>query len=1002
MAASAVKDFKPKYLAKVKDCFQALKATVTGLERSYPRLRPLQINNGETDTIPFSGTLLERAEVARSPGHYSPRRVQDLFSPDDSGFVPQTLVLIGGPGTGKTSISHKILADWASGSLFADRFNLVLRVTGREINEMEENVDLPGLVSRAGKLEAPEDAVRALFSEPSKVLLIIDGFEELRWCLEDDYAEWEEPFQSTHKETFLRCLLSREVLADMSLLITSRTASLRKMKDLLQSPSFIELPGFQHNDLQDYFQAEEAAALPVLKENPALSALCSAPLTCWLVGTILKAGLKKDLSAASCKTLSTVYLLYLKSLLKGSQPIGSCLRRVCALANEGVLNQRFLFEEAELVRHGLASLEVASVLRRDPESASAYSFVHGSVQEFLAALYYVLGEEAEIKEVGGAKGDTYLPRVCGGKSLWDLAEERPHLLPAVRFLFGLINNQHLPEVAGAAGCSASSRPKAAIENWLLAGRRGRYNPDALACFYEAQDEELRARAFSAKDLGLEQCFYSGAMENIPTRELLYCTAGHGYRSLALEDFLMRPADLAALAPLFHGAAKLSFTRCGFAEDPEGGGASSWLSNPKSQIKELEFHVCVVAPPFFQEVGALLSSSQSLAKLSVTHHILEDSAMKSLCDGLRHPECPLQELVLDDCNLTPSSCRELGSALKVARSLQKLDMALNKIEDDGVRFLCEGVKDPGCTLKELRIDFSELTSGCCEDLRSLLMANRSLQTLSFRDNNFEDAGAKLICEGLRHPGCPLKELRLNECNISGSSCDDFRSVLLANHTLSILDLTYNHLEDAGVKVLCQALRDPACTLQELILLHCELGPASCEDLAAVITANRSLTKLDLTWNTIEDSGAKVLCEALKSPSCSLQELRLYGCELTSCEELAAAISANRSLTKLDLSGNQFGDSGIKPLCQALRSPSCALQEIRVGYCNMTAMCAEEFLAVINTNPALTEVDVSFNVDEVEPSADTESLCKRFEHPACTLERNETQDGTFVYFKYSKKK
>ncbi|XP_040177441.1 NACHT, LRR and PYD domains-containing protein 3-like isoform X2 [Rana temporaria] len=1019
---SPLKDWKSKYLASIKEVFQPIEEHACHQGKvvggRYPRLRTLRINKEEHPTIPFSGTLLEQAEVTKSSDRYSPSSVQDLFVPDGSGFVPKTLVLVGPSGIGKTLTTQRIMLDWASGKLYTNQFNFVFYLSGRQINKITGNINIEGLVTKSTKLQFSENLIKSALNDPSKVLIILDGFDELRWTLEDDDEEdCEDPFEKTHKETLLRCLLSKEILSDVSLLITSRSMSLKKMKDFARSSSSVELLVFSEGDLEQFFhhffnnkgQAEQAFS--VLKGNQVLLGLSSVPLTCWLVCRILKTGMKDELGSENCKTLTSVYLSYLRSVLLNpgsTQPILQCLKNLCALANDGILNQRSLFDGEDLGRNGLTLSEVASVFPNDSifqknvEDPTNYSFIHTSVQEFFAALYYVLGEDSEVKETNGVTGDAFLPRVCSGRTLFYQSEHHPKLRSTIKFLFGLLNNKQLKELAEVVGSSVSLRAKSAMEKWLTDGKPSEFCPDALTCFYEAQDEALRSRVFSAPDLLFQSCFYSSFMENVRVREMLYCLGDRAsFVSIRLEDHLMRPKDLAFLAPFFHRSSKLSFTRCGFAEDFETGGKASWLSNPDSKIQELEFHVSVVAPSFLEDLRSLISSSRSLTKLVISHHILEDSVLKIFCDGLRQPGCTLRELSLDDCNLTATSCEILGSALKENRSLHKLDLALNKVEDDGVKFLCEGLKDPGCTLQELRMEFCELTPTCGDFLSSALMTNRSLTTLYLRDCRLQDSGTKLLCQALRQPGCTLKELVLFEVNLTSASCEDLRSVILANRTLTSLNVRDNNLGDSGVKTLCEGLRDPGCTLQELILTSCELTQASCEDLRSVLLTNRSLTKLSLTWNSLEDSGVKVLCEGLRDPHCPLQELDLYGCDLSSSlEDLSSVITTSRSLTKLDLTGNRFTDSGMKLLCEALRNPGCTLQTLRVGYCELTASCTEEVMAVINKNRSLNELEVTFSFEDVAPPADLDSMLARFEHPSITVEKNDTQDGLFIYIKYKK--
>ncbi|XP_063814176.1 NACHT, LRR and PYD domains-containing protein 3-like [Pseudophryne corroboree] len=1017
MADSSVQDWKLKYVTSLKEDFRHIEernflfAKTAGLERRYPRLRVLQVDRGEEDTLPYSGTLLQPAEVSKSPDRYSPSTVQALYIPDHCGYVPKTVILQGAAGIGKTVTSQRMTMDWASGSLYRDKFDFVFYMSFRNINRITENINLAGLLAKACNVQCSNDQVRSIFRDPEKILLIIDGFDELKWSLEDNYEEYEDPFQETHKEVLLRALFRKQVLSDLSLMITTRRLCLEKLKDYVQSPCSVEILGLDGGELQkcivNFLNNPEAAdkALGVIRGNEALGTLCSIPLLSQMVCTILKQGGRTD-SLAQCKTATSIYLQYLKNVIKyngGNQTVNTCIRKLCALANEGVLSQNFLFEDADLARHGLARSEVESVFlnqnvfHQDAEKSVCYSFSHLSLQEFFAALHYVLGEEAKPGE------DSFLPEVCKGASISDQSAYHPHLTLTVRFLSGLLNEKRLQEFASCIGCDVTLKAKPAVEKWIFGGRGSRVYSDALYCIYEMQDEAFRGQAFHHVDLELSPGLYSGTMENICTRELFYSLANRECPlSFTMEDFLLRPGDLDVLSPLFHRSPKLSFTRCGFPEEGEKHAEASWLSNSDSNIQELELQVCVFTLSFYKDLGSSLYTNRTITKLTLGHQKLLDAALKILCDGLRHTGCTVQELTLDDCDLTSSSCAELGSAIKVNRSLCKLDMALNKLEDDGVRFLCEGLKDPGCTVQELRMDYSSLTPACCEYLGSALLTNRSLTTLYMRDNDLQDSGVKFLCDGLGHPDCPLKELRLHESNLTSLCCEDLHAMLLTNRSLTALDLTYNNLQDVGIKRLCEGLRDPACTLQELILSHCDLTSEACGYIRTVIATNRSLRKLDLTWNSLQDSGVKSLCEVLTDPACALRELSLYGCDLTSssCGDLRSVITKNRSLTQLDLAGNQFEESGVKAVCEALRDPSCKLQVVRFGYCDLTNSSCDDIFSVINTNRSLTELDVSMNVDEEQPRSDIDAVCKRLHHPACTVERNETQDGTFVYLRYKK--
>ncbi|CAI9614983.1 unnamed protein product [Staurois parvus] len=87
----------------------------------------------------------------------------------------------------------------------------------------------------------------------------------------------------------------------------------------------------------------------------------------------------------------------------------------------------------------------------------------------------------------------------------------------------------------------------------------------------------------------------------------------------------------------------------------------------------------------------------------------------------------------------------------------------------------------------------LTSSCCDDLRSILITNPSLTRLDLSRNNLQDSGMRRLCEGLRHPGCTLQYLRILWCDVTLWCWDDLCSVISTNRTLTRLKVTL-HKED----------------------------------------------------------------------------------------------------------------------------------------------------------------------------------------------------------------
>ncbi|XP_030625949.1 NLR family CARD domain-containing protein 3 [Chanos chanos] len=243
---------------------------------------------------------------------------------------------------------------------------------------------------------------------------------------------------------------------------------------------------------------------------------------------------------------------------------------------------------------------------------------------------------------------------------------------------------------------------------------------------------------------------------------------------------------------------------------------------------------------------------------------------------------------------------------------------------------------------------------------LLMSEEVLDEFDLTKYKTSAAGRLRLLPVLR----TCRRARLVGCSLSSES--SWGSVAFALQSekspLKDLDLGYNNLTDSGVKLLCDALISPNCKLQKIRLASCNLLSESYEQLALTLqSVNSSLTHLDLNYNNIRDSGAKSLCNGLMSPNCKLQSLRLSMCGLTEvhCVDLASVLKFS-NLRELELKDNDLQDSGVKQLSLGLRDPVCKLEKLGLSGCLISEEGCASLASALRSNPShLRELDLTYS-------------------------------------------
>ncbi|KAG7466527.1 NACHT, LRR and PYD domains-containing protein 12-like isoform X1 [Solea senegalensis] len=166
---------------------------------------------------------------------------------------------------------------------------------------------------------------------------------------------------------------------------------------------------------------------------------------------------------------------------------------------------------------------------------------------------------------------------------------------------------------------------------------------------------------------------------------------------------------------------------------------------------------------------------------------------------------------------------------------------------------------------------ELSEIHCSALAYMLqMSEEVLDELDLSKYRTSYQGKQRLIPAVRN----CRKAVLINCSLTEISCSSLVSALKSNPShLRVLDLSWNKLQDSAVKPLRDLQKSPDYRLKTLWLRGCSLTEISCSSLVSALKSNPShLRDLDLSWNELQDSGVKLLCSGLESPHCRLETLR----------------------------------------------------------------------------------------------------------------------------------
>ncbi|XP_051747386.1 NACHT, LRR and PYD domains-containing protein 12-like isoform X2 [Ctenopharyngodon idella] len=754
-----------------------------------------------------------------------PIKCNDMFKVQSTGQQNRKVLTMGIAGVGKTVSVNKFIFDWAEGKENQD-IVFIFPLPFRRLNLIKEEYSLMGMLNKYF-FSSPEE-LPSLPEGDGKVMFIFDGLDECRFPLnfkEDDI------FTNVNEKTtvskIIINLMKTHLVPSALIWITSRPAAASLIpRDYTDQVT--EVRGFNNEQKEQYFIKNS----PKVSENiirhirkfRSLYIMCHIPVFCWISLTVLQPLLARESNDKTPTTLTGMYTSFLisqqqqmeKKYCDGPEPEANArsfdeiILKLGKLAFKQLEKGNLIFYKKDLEECGLDVNEgsvysglCTQMFQEEKVSArKVYSFIHLSIQEFLAALYVFLTgtyknpflETWEKLTWNLSKKPLFMLHKAAVKKA--LQSENGHLDLFLRFLLGLSlesNQNDLKELLPKLKLKTENMKITAdyIKKKIEKEKSVERTINLFHCLSELNDDfieeiqkNLSSGNFSAQNLSSAQ--WSGLV-------FLLLMSEETQEKFEMQKYRRSDESLMRLLPVIKNTRRALLQCC----------------NLTAQSCEL--------------LSSTLQSSNSvLRELDLSNNDLQDSGVKIFSKTLRSPNCQLEILKLPTCNLTAQCCESLSSALQ-SSFLRELDLSNNDLQDSGVKLLSDGLKDhksPNCQLKILRFPTCKLTAQCCESLSSVLQSSNSfLRELDLSNNDLQDSGVKLLSDGLKSLNCQLEIMRLSGCMVTEKGCGYVSLALSSNPShLRELDLSYNHPGDSGVKLLTDKLNHPDYRLDKLNVDH----------------------------------------------------------------------------------------------------------------------------------------------------------------------------------------
>ena len=811
----------------------------------------------------------------------------------------------GRPGSGKTTLVHKISNAWASQIFTWDHLRLLFVVHLRGF-QSDPSIGLKNIIARYYESPAQIEAIMEYATKHSGLGLgfILDGMDEYQ--LENV------------GETYVSKLIEGLALPRALVMVASRPAAVAKYRR--KANTRIEVLGFFKEHIREYIesynfnsQSKCSELMKYLEDHPNVHHMCYLPIqaamVCFLFdncGEILpktETEVYKEFTRQSL--LRTLYRyktdVYLESIFDLQGQEKEYFHSICALAFEKTHSSKQILLHSEVSMlsikgvHSSLGLITIDVAATRYGFQNEYTFCHLTLQEFLAACHIsLMTDEKQLQVIEKYGGMSHMQVVfkfyCGLVNFGDDCVKFRTLLQHSNFdLFTQVRISFESQQEGTCDYVAET-------NFFdLLGHQDLLLGDLVAIGYVI----AHAKNNPVKELKINFCQREDSLEAF-VKEIK-----KGNNFLNSIHIGHEPVNsILALDGIDITKSPIYWSRVT---------STSTLINcfkMESLVLKLTMGSKYCIGQYgIGHIAHAIENCSSLTSIDLGGNNISDSEVRVLPQKL--------PVSLTSLNMHSNCISDVGVLVLAEKlpysSLTVLDISFNHISDIGVEALVLTL--PSSKLTSLNLFGTDITDRGVVALAAVL-SRCNLRSLDLGFLDISIVGVLSLAKALQ---C-LTSLSLQYCYISGIGAQALAEGLINNNSLTTLDLSMNKLSCDGARALAESLSHNSLTS---LNLDCNgISDIGAQALAESLS-HSSLTSLNLDCNGISDIGARYLARSL--PSSKLKLLNLLGNKIScsGAQALADGLVNNSSLTTLDLSNNEILDDGAYALAKGLQKNNCLM-------------------------------------------------------------------------------